>query len=132
MNELAGWNQEIQGSVQLQVRCVPTRWLQPPGFAEIKRLGVLKFQIVVAVIRPRRLHPQPLEFDTLPRELALEVREVHRRVAHLARGQTMLDTEGGECAGRFADVPLRRMDSERAVGDMGHAEILAGRDRKSV
>src|SRR5690242_14338644 len=42
-----------------------------------------------------------------------------------SRSQAALEAERAEKPGHFAHVPLDRMDPERAIGNVGHAEVLS-------
>ncbi len=41
--------------------------------------------------------------------------------------QPFVEAVGGQHAGRFADVPFDRVQAVAAVGDVGGADVLAGR-----
>ena len=84
---------------------------QPPGFAEVEGVDVLQLDVVMAVVGTAgfAVSGRPVEFDALADQFALEVGEMARRVADRAGPQVALETEGGEGAGRLADVPLDGM-----------------------
>ena len=59
----------------------------------------------------------------------LEIVQMRFGIAHLARGQPLVQAIRRERPGRFADIPFDRMQPIAAIGDMGHAQILARRQQ---
>ena len=45
---------------------------------------------------------------------------------HLLWHMATIDAESGECSGRFANIPLYRVQTIAAIADMRAANILAG------
>ena len=72
---------------------------------------------------------RPMNLDPLRLENFLKVGQHLRRVAHLPGLHALLQAVGGEHAGRFPDVPLRRVQAVTAVGDVRGPDVLARRQQ---
>ena len=61
------------------------------------------------------------------RQPGLEVGQQGGVRSHSSRAGSMVEAERGQCAGGLTDVPFHRMQPVTAVGDVGDAEALTGR-----
>src|SRR5687767_7916827 len=77
--------------------------------------------------RSSRRQLRPCGFDTLPLNRALEIRQPLRIIPDAPRRAVRLDRVRREASRGLANVPFHRMQAIAAIRDVGHAEVLAGR-----
>src|SRR5579864_5222651 len=73
-----------------------------------------------------RCNSWPVDLDTLRDEVRLELLAPLLRVADGARTELLLDAECRQGTRGLANGPLDGVQTVEAVGDMGHAQVLAG------
>src|SRR5690625_7876283 len=71
----------------------------------------------------------PSEFDALIGEHRLKITQVPRNVSRLAGRGVFLFTKCDKGSSRFADIPFHRMETVAAVGNVGRADVFAGRNQ---
>jgi hypothetical protein len=78
-------------------------------------------------VRLHRVYLRPGQLEALGRAQRLELPQRALIRPDLVRLQAALQAVGGQQARRLADVPLHRVQPVTAVGDVGDAQVLAGR-----
>ena len=77
-----------------------------------------------------RMCLRPLQLEPLLDEQRLEILQDLRILPHLVRRvYSFSQAERRQQPGRLADVPLHRVQAVAAVGDVGDAQVLAGRQQ---